>query len=468
MDGRSLPQLTTEIPGPLSRKWVDSLSRTECPAITARRSRRSEAGGVDQDPIVWEAGSGANIRDVDGNVYVDITSSFAVAGIGHSHPVVAEAAAEQARTLPHAMGDVYPARVKIALAERLAQIAPGDLEVSIFGMSGAESVEAAIKSAVICTGKSTIVSFQGSYHGLSLGALAVTGYRREFKAPFKGQIAQFGRQFPFPNCYRCPIGQQYPECNTACLNPLVDALDSPASGLDDVAAVLVEPIQGRGGMVVPPDEWLVKLAEVCKARGILLIFDEIFTGFGRTGRWFAADHSGVVPDLMCLGKALGGGFPISAAIGTREVMGHWGLSKGEALHTSTFLGNPLGCAMAQAAIGVLTDEQLIERSASLETTIRGALNRLAGKHDSIGDVRGRGTMFGVEFVSSREEKTPDSTTVMRLTRRLLERGFLVLPAGVHGNILGITPPFVITNEQLNGFFEALDDELQQVGTGRLR
>lgn len=461
MDGRSLPQLTTEIPGPQSRHWVDSLSRTECPAITARRSRRSEAGGVSQDPIVWEAGLGANIRDVDGNVYVDVTSSFAVAGIGHSHPVVATAAAQQASTLPHAMGDVYPARVKIELAERLAQLAPGDLEVSIFGMSGAESVEAAVKSAVICTGKNTIVSFHGSYHGLSLGALAVTGYRREFKAPFKGQIAQFGRQYPFPNCYRCPVSRQYPDCNIACMKPLVDALDSPASGLDDVAAVLVEPIQGRGGIVIPPDEWLISLAEVCKARGILLIFDEIFTGFGRTGRWFAAEHSGVTPDLMCIGKALGGGFPISAAIGTRDVMDHWGLSKGEALHTSTFLGNPLGCAMAQAAIGVLTSEKLIERSALLEETIRDGLAQLADKYDGIGNVRGRGTMFGVEFVSSRDDRTPDPAIVMVLTRRLLQRGFLVLPAGIHGNVLGITPPFVITIKQLEAFFAALDDELDQ-------
>lgn len=462
MDGGSLPIVRTAIPGPESKAWVERLAETECPAITARRARRAEAGGADQDPIVWQAARGANVQDVDGNVYVDLTSAFAVAGIGHSHPKVAEAAARQAATLPHAMGDVYPGRVKIELAQRLAALAPGDLQVSIFAMSGAEAVDAALKTAAVATGRNTIIAFTGGYHGLSYGALNVTAYRREFREPFRGQLGSFGRHFPYANCYRCPVGRSYPGCAIACLDPVRRALEDPASGLDDVAAVLVEPIQGRGGVVVPPDEWLRGLADLCKAHDLLLIFDEIYTGFGRTGRWFAAEHSGVVPDLMCVGKALGGGFPLSAVIGSRAVMDRWGLSQGEAIHTSTFLGNPLGCAMAMASLDVLEGEDLIGRARHVEALMRRLLEPLAGRHSVIGEVRGRGAMLGVELVLD-EGRTPASALAMTVTRALLHSGFLVLPSGVSGNVIGLTPPMVISEAQLTAFFAAFDQVLTDAG-----
>ncbi|MCA9565424.1 MAG: aspartate aminotransferase family protein, partial [Myxococcales bacterium] len=454
--GRALPTLRTEIPGPESKRWVEALAQTECPAITARRSRRQEKGGVGQDPIVWERASGSNIEDVDGNVYVDLTSAFAVAGIGHAHPRVQAAAAEQSSTLIHAMGDVYPGRVKIQLAKRLADLCPGDLEVSIFAMTGAEAVEAALKTAAVATGKSEVIAFSDSYHGLSLGALNVTAYRKEFKAPFMGQLARFGRHLPFPNCYRCPLGETRESCELACLNLVRQALDSPASGMSDVGAVLVEPIQGRGGIVIPPEDWLVGLAELCKAHDVLLIFDEIYTGFGRTGTWFAAEHSRVTPDLMCIGKAMGGGFPISAVVGSRDVMERWGLSAGESIHTSTFLGNPLGCAMALASLDALESEEMVTRAAALEDTLRAGLEALAAKHEIIGDVRGRGAMFGVELVESRQSKVPASTVSLRICRQLLERGYVVLPSGVFGNVISLVPPFVITDEQLESFFECFD------------
>ena len=461
MDGRSLPILKTAVPGPKSTKWVETLANTECPAITARRARRAEVGGVSQDPIVWEAACGANVQDVDGNVYVDLTAAFAVAGLGHTHPRVVAAATAQATNLIHAMGDVYPARVKIELAQRLADLAPGDLEVSIFGLSGSEAVEGALKTAAMATGKSTVIAFQGAYHGLSYGALAVTGYRAEFRAPFRGQLGAFGKHMPFAHCFRCPIGRSYPDCGVACLQLVRHALDDPGSGVDDVAAVIVEPIQGRGGIVVPPDEWLVGLADICRERDILLIFDEIFTGMGRTGRWFACEHAGVTPDILCLGKSLGGGFPISAVIGSRRVMESWGLSSGEAVHTSTFLGNPLGCAMSLAAVRALEEERLIERCGRLEGTLKAGLHELASKHRCIGDIRGRGTMIGVELVEDFETKRPASKLTSRVTRLLLERGYLVLPSGVLGNVIGITPPFTITEKQLHGFFATLDEALAQ-------
>lgn len=442
---------------------VDVLAQSECPGITARRARREEFGGVSQDPIVWQAARGANVMDIDGNVYVDLSAGFAVASVGHSHPKVAAAAAKQAGTLIHAMGDLYPSDMKIALARKLAERTPKGLKQSIFSMAGFEAVEAALKTAVMATGKSGVMAFRGSYHGLGYGALSVTGYRKEFKRPFREQLGRFASHLPYPYCYRCSLGLEYPTCGLACFQLVRSALDDPSSGIDQVGAVIVEPIQGRGGVIVPPDEWLVELAQLCKEHQIMLIFDEIFTGFGRTGQWFAGEHLNITPDLMCLGKAMGGGFPISAVIGTKTAMAGWGLSRGEAIHTSTFSGNPLGCAMALAAIAVLEEEELITRSKQLGDRILDKMNSLRERHTIIGDVRGRGSMVGVELVQNRESKQPASKTALRIVRTLLERGYIVLPSGIFGNVLSIVPPFVLTDEQLDGFVNELDAVLSTCG-----
>ena len=459
MDGSRLPKLETSVPGPESARWVNRLADTECPAITARRARRAEAGGVEQDPIVWESAVGANVTDVDGNVFVDLTAAFGVAAIGHRHPRVQAAAAAQSARLIHAMGDVYPGRAKIELAERLAARAPGDLAVSIFAMSGAEAVEAALKTAAVATGRSGVIAFAGGYHGLSYGALEVTGYRDSFKRPFRGQLGRFSTHLPYADCYRCPVGKRYPDCGVACLALIESALDHPANGVDDIGAVIVEPIQGRGGMILPPDEWLNGLVALCRERGVLVIFDEIFTGFGRTGDWFVADRLEEAPDLMCVGKAMAGGFPLSAALGSAQVMAKWGLSSGESLHTSTFLGNPLGCAMGLAAMDALELDGLVERAAEVGESIRARALELMKRHQIIGNVRGRGVMWGLELVEDRESKRPASHAALKIMRDLLARGFLVLPSGVHGNVLGLTPPIVITDDQLGAFFDALDEVL---------
>jgi 4-aminobutyrate aminotransferase-like enzyme len=401
--------------------------------------------------------------DVDGNVYVDLSAAFAVASVGHAHPRVVERATAQVARLPHAMGDLYPSRVKIELAARLAEITPGDLEVSILAQSGFEAVEAALKTAAVATGKATVAAFYGSYHGMGYGALSVTGYREDFRRPFRAQLGRFGVHLPYAHCYRCPLKLRHPECGLACLDLVREALDNPASGVDDVAAVILEPIQGRGGIVVPPDEWLHGLVELCRTRGVLVIFDEIFTGLGRTGRWFACEHVGVVPDLLCVGKALGGGFPLSAVIGRPEVMARWGLTPGEAVHTSTFLGNPLGCAMGLATLEVLASEGLIQAAERVGRRLRRGLEALAQTSPWVGDVRGRGCMQAVELVRDRESKTPATTLALRVVRRLLERGFIVLPSGVFGTVIALVPPFVITDAQLEAFFAAFEETLEQCG-----
>lgn len=463
--GKTLPSLQTEIPGPNSIELVNDLARSECPAITARRARRERDTGVPQDPIVWERSLGANIEDVDGNVYVDLTAAFAVCGLGHNPPAVVDAAREQVGRLTHAMGDVYPSRVKVELGNLLADVAPGELSQSIFGLSGADAVQAALKTAVMHTGKPGVIAFWGGYHGLAYGALSTTAYRREFREPFLDQLSPHVQHVPYPDSYRPPFGlapgTPAADVSAAVLTHLRQILAHPASGGEGIGAVIIEPIQGRGGEVIPPPCFLAGLRELCDEFGLVLIFDEIYTGLGRTGDLFACEHVDVIPDIMCIGKAMGGGFPISAAIGRPEVMGSWGLSSGEAIHTSTFLGNPLGCAMAKAAIATIIEERWPRRVRERGEAILGRLNGLAERFSNVvGDVRGRGLMLGIDLVKDPTTREPDGALALALTDFCRRRGYLVLPSGVYGNVLALSPPFVITDEQLDGFFRAFEAGLE--------
>ncbi|MCP4809081.1 MAG: aspartate aminotransferase family protein [Proteobacteria bacterium] len=414
MDGHSLPNLKTSLPGPASRALVDRLARVECPAITSRRARRAEALGVaDTDPIVWSSARGANVLDVDGNVLVDLTAGFGVASVGHAHPAVVAAGQAQLGVLPHAMGDAFPDPRRIELLERLAELT--GLSHTILGSSGSDAVEAALKTARMATGRDGVLAFEGAYHGLSYGALAVTGYKTgAFQAPFAAQLGAHVR--------RAEFGGELPS-------------------LDGIGAVIVEPIQGRGGVRVPPPGWLAGVRAACDQAGAVLILDEIYTGFGRTGSLFAFQHEGVRPDLLCVGKGMAGGYPISACIGTREVMASWGASKGEALHTQTFLGNPVGSAMALACIDLVVNGELHARAEEYGDWAR---RRLA-RH---GNLRGRGLLLGLEL--------PDA---LGTSRALFERGWIALPAGEQGEVLCLTPPLTISGAQLEGFFDVLDEVL---------
>jgi len=360
--------------------------------------------------VVWSEALGANVRDVDGNTLVDLTAGFGVASVGHRHPQVVAAAQRQLGTLPHAMGDAFPDPTRVRLLEALAERT--GLDHGILGSSGSDAVEAALKTARMATGRNGVIAFEGGYHGLSYGSLAATHYKAaDFRTPFQGQLG--------PHVTHLPYGT-LPE------------------NLDGVGAVLVEPIQGRGGMRCPPPGWLPKLAELCRNSGALLVLDEIYTGMGRTGRWFAFEDEAAQPDLLCLGKGLAGGFPISACMGRREVMESWGASTGEALHTQTFLGNPVGCAMALACMKVLSEEELVHRASE-----EGA--RFAARLARFGTVRGRGWMLGLEVKDA-----------PRLSRDLLERGWIVLPAGEQAEVLAIIPPLNIAWWVLEGFLEELE------------
>jgi acetylornithine/succinyldiaminopimelate/putrescine aminotransferase len=326
--------------------------------------------------------------------------------------------------LLHAMGDVHPHPLKAELARELSRTTferwtnGKQRGKTIFGNSGFEAVEAAIKTALVATGKKGVLAFEGGYHGLGYGALAAT-HRDFFRAPFRTQLAEFIEFAPF-----------------GCAERTIDSLLAGKA----IGAVLVEPVQGRAGIRVPPPEFLPMLRAACDRHGALLIADEVFTGFGRTGKWFACEHTKTVPDLICLGKALTGGFPLSACVGRANVMDAWPPSSGEAIHTSTFLGHPVGCAMALAQIHQIRARKLPERSAQLGSA-------LLKKLRAIGPARGLGLMAGLEL--------QDGDAAMRVVKEMLKHGYILLPEGEHGNVISFTPPLTIANVQLNRAVKAL-------------
>ena len=414
MTGTEVPKILTSLVGPRSREWVDRLAERECPAITARRARRASAlGASDVDPVVWHTSLGACVVDEDGNRFVDFTAGFGVASVGHAHPDVVRAGQQQLERLPHAMGDAFPDAQRIRLLESLANLT--GLDRGILGSSGSDAVEAALKTARMATGRDGVLAFEGGYHGLSYGALAATHYKSEhFKGPFQGQLGQHVEHMPYGH--------------------LPDSLRG-------FGAVIVEPIQGRGGMRCPPEGWLERLADLCERDGAMLVFDEIYTGFGRTGQLFGFEASGVRPDLLCLGKGMAGGFPISVCMGSAKAMDAWGASRGEAIHTQTFLGNPVGCAMALACIQVIERDNL-----ALKAEQDGAW--LEERLKPLGTLRGRGLMRGLEVADS-----------LALSRGLLEQGYIALPAGLEAEVLAIVPPLTVAQAQLEGFCDALESLL---------
>jgi acetylornithine/succinyldiaminopimelate/putrescine aminotransferase len=404
------------------------LARTECPAFTARRARRAEASGAPQDPIVWSAARGANVVDADGNVFVDLTSGFGVATIGHAHPRVVAAITAQSQKLLHALGDLHPSDVKIALLERLAAMAPFPHARVVLSQSGSDAVETALKTAVLATGRAGVLAFEGGYHGLSHGPLAACGYAPAFRAPFAEQL---GRHVRFASWHESD------------LDAALHAVDAAWS--NDVGAVLVEPLQGRGGCRPCAPGFLEALSLRCRERGALLVVDEILTGLGRCGtRWLSVEL-GATPDLLCLGKALGGGLPVSACLGRAEAMAAWGDPAGEAIHTGTFFGHPLGCAAALAALDVLEDDALDARTKAVGADFAAALRKATGR-----PVVGAGLLVGVRF----------ERPVLDLVARLLSRGYLTLPAGADARTLQLAPPLTIDEALLEGFVATLREVLR--------
>lgn len=422
--GQQLPQLHTPLPGAHSQRLIDQLARHESPSVTARRARRAQAiGAAAQDPVVWAEALGSNVRDADGNVLVDMTAGFAVALLGHRDPRVVQAVQSQATRLLHAMGDAFPDTTRIAWLAALARRAPQDahgqpLEVAIPGLSGSDAIDIALRTARLATGRDAVLVFEGSYHGLALGVLGLQSYKATFTDPFRGITHPRVHVLP----WACPMAE-------------VRAL----LGRHPTGLVLVEPLQGRGGMRPAPDGWLAELRQVAHDHGALLGVDEIQSGLGRTGAWWRAPAEGCAPDLLCTGKALGGGLPLSACVGSREVMNAWGASQGEAIATQTFLGHPLGCAASLASLRALNEDDMPTLAAERGDQLTSAL------HDAGFSTRGHGLMIGVHTGADN----------LRVMRDLLVRGWIVLPAGASAEVLGLTPPATLSDTQIEGFVQAL-------------
>lgn len=445
--GRLLPTIRQSPPGPVSRRLALELARHESSAVSTI--------STGEMPIVWTEARGANVVDADGNVYIDMTGAFGVASLGHSNPRVAEAVRRQVGILTHGLGDVHPHDVRVALTKRLAGLAYGQDGKVILCNTGAEAVEVALKTATLHSGKTGFLAFDGGFHGQTYGALAVT-WRERFRQPFGRQVYSGVARAPYAHCYRCPLGLQYPSCEVACLEPVERLLQNPPPEVGPIGAVIVEPVQGREGDVVPPPEYLPRLQEICRRQGVLLILDEMITGFSRTGAWFAADHSGVKPDIMCVGKALGNGLPISACIGRADVMDAWKVEGGESLHSSTFMANPVSGAAALAVISEHERLGLAARAKSMGVYTLGRLREMQARHQLIGDVRGLGMMIGVELVEDRETKAPATVATARIIGKALREGVILLTSGHQGNIISLTPPLVITKRQLDYALAVLD------------
>jgi len=426
--GDELPLLKTKVPGEHSRTFLLRHRHAAAPMGPPRAS-----GG-----IVYATAVGANVVDVDGNRYVDLAAGFGAEIIGHAHPAVQRALSLQAERLWHALGDVHPSDAKIALSERLATLHPESGAQVILGQSGSDAVSAALKTAALATGKPGLVAFGGAYHGLGYGPLAACGLRASYRLPFAAQLS------PHVRFCEYPAGALAAEATLEAVRREL--------GAGDVGAVLVEPILGRGGVLVPPAGFLRELATLAAERGALLVADEIWTGLGRTGSWLRSVSDGVTPDLFCLGKGLGGGLPLSAVVGRRALMAAWQRVE-EVVDTSTFAGAPLACATALATLATLSRDKLVERSAALGTTWHDAVAAAVSGVPGV-TVRGAGLMLGVDI-----GQRPGAAVAA--VRALLERGFLATTGGGKREVLVLTPPLTIAEPLLAAATEAVAEAVRE-------
>lgn len=407
------------------------------------RIRALEGTGMrtfwEPEPVVWARTEGCHVWDAEGRPYLDLYAGFAVANVGYCHPRVTEAILAQAGVMTHCPS-AAPSEVRAALYERIAAIAPPGLDRVLLAITGAMADEMAVQLARAATGRRNVITFSGAYPGRSVGALRYTG-KRAYREQFG--VAAEADFIPFPDPHRSPwAGEREP--GAAALALLEHALTDPASGIEPPACVLVEPIQGNGGVVVPPEGFLRGLRELCDRTGTVLVFDEIQCGFGRSGRMWASEHEGVVPDLMTIGKGIGGGLPLAALLGRAELMTTW---EPDAV-TSTFLANALPAAAGCAAIDVLREEGLVERSAELGGR---ALARLQKELAGVDDVRGRGLFIGLELA--------DADRAAERQRSLRDNGVLVGRGGRAGNVLILAPPLVIEEDLLDTGLDAIAEAL---------
>jgi len=407
--------------------------------------------------LVASEAHGSIVKDVNGKAYIDFSSAVAVANIGHSHPKVVQAVKEQAERLIHFAGNDFYNELQPKLAQKLVSITPGNSAKKVFfSNSGAESVECAFKLARWHKRRPGMISFLGAFHGRTFGALSLSACKPAHKAFFH-PLVPYVVHVPYPYCYRCSFGLQYPECGLQCVSYLEDVVMG-SYPMEDFAGLVVEPIQGEAGYIVPPDEFMPRLEKACREHGLLLIVDEVQTGFGRTGRMFACEHYGVEPDILCLSKALAAGLPMGATVARAEVA-DWQ----EGAHSNTFGGNLLACAAALANIEVIEEEKLWERAAHLGEHALKRLRELMEESRIVGDVRGKGLMIGVELVRDKTTRAKAIKETEQVTVEAFKRGLILLPVG--HNCIRVAPPLNIPNDLLDRGLDILVEAVKVVEKG---
>lgn len=437
------PTLRTPLPGPRARAIIERDGRVVSPSYTRGY------------PLVIARGEGSMVEDVDGNCFLDCAAGIAVNSTGHSHPDVVAAIVEQSQRYLHMSGTDFYYEPQVRLAETLSDVMPmhGPCR-SFFGNSGAEANEAAIKLARYHSRRPFLIAFMGSFHGRTLGALSLTASRAVQRKGFGPTTAPGVFHAPYAECYRCPVGLTPDSCQAECLGFLEDRTLVHLVSPDEVAAIVVEPIQGEGGYLVPPAQFHQRLRALADRHGMLIVMDEVQAGMGRTGRMFAIEHFGVQPDIITMAKGIASGLPLGVATARAGIM-DWT----PGAHASTFGGNPVACAAALATITLLR-ETLIANAASVGADLLDGLRELQKKHQLIGDVRGKGLMIGVELVKDRTTKERATAERDRVVDEAFARGLLILGAG--RNTLRLSPPLVLTHAQAAIAVNILDEALGAV------
>jgi 4-aminobutyrate aminotransferase len=430
-----LPNLVTALPGPKAQEIIARDHAVVSPSYTRGY------------PLVIKRGEGAIVDDVDGNRFLDFAAGIAVVATGHSHPRVVAAVQKQAADFLHMSGTDFYYENMVQLAEKLAALTPGGIPRRVyFGNSGTEAVEAAIKLARYHTGRDKFIAFLGSFHGRTMGALSLTGskvtQRRGFHPPLPVQ------HIPYANCYRCAYGQQPDTCHVECVKVLEDTLFKTILPAEEVAAIVVEPIQGEGGYLVPPAKFHQELRRVADKYGILLIHDEVQSGMGRTGKMFASEHFGVSPDIVTIAKGIASGMPLAATVARADVM-TWP----PGAHASTFGGNPVSIAAALTTIELL-EEELVQNAARLGAYMLERMSSWPKKFEIVGDVRGRGLMIGIELIRDKASKERATDLRDRVEQLAFERGLLILGCGP--NAIRLCPPLIITRDQADFAMDTLE------------
>jgi 4-aminobutyrate aminotransferase/(S)-3-amino-2-methylpropionate transaminase len=428
-------RLETAVPGPRSQAVLDRLAACVASPLAITF------------PVVAAEARGATITDLDGNVFIDFAGGVGCLNVGHSHPHVVAAAQEQLEKFSHTDFTVVPYEVYADLAERLLALAPftGPAKAAFFN-AGTEAVENAVKFARAYTGRHAVIGFEGAFHGRTMLSLALTSKTHPYKAGL-GPFAPEVYRVPFPNAYRGPSAAEALDALRRAFLTVVAA--------EDVAAIVVEPVQGEGGFIPAGAEFMRGLREICDEHGIVFVCDEVQSGFARTGRFFAIEHFGVEPDLITVAKSIAMGLPLSGVLGKTAIMD----APVEGGVGGTFVGNPVAQAAALAVLDVIADEGLVERSAALGDTMRARMEAWQGRFRQIGDVRGLGSMLAIELVEDADSKQPATELASRVVAEALDRGLLLLKSGVHGNCIRVLVPLVISDPELDEALQVWEDAL---------